>query len=211
MSLGGTPLFLASHYRTWEYFLEEPVADLSQGCCTDVDYKSLRAVLRPRSYRSIYFLPSIWEKEKVVCLHEFSSGSYNRCVCNSGSWSAFVCGRAQTSRSALCSGFFGFPVLSSLPWQAELLHSACVSLEVLRRCDWVRERKKPTYICWDFRSSDQSSWGLQCHAPQWLHAANRSQQKKEGDGASWILRGLESQTRGMMCSSFQMKATLADG
>lgn len=37
---------------------------------------------RPRSYRSIYLLPSVWEKVTVVCLPEFSSGSCNRYVCN---------------------------------------------------------------------------------------------------------------------------------
>ena len=63
-------------------------------------------------------------------------------------------------------GSLVFQCFPHCPDRLELLHSACVSLEVLRRRDWVRERKKPTYIFWDFGSSDQSSWGLQCHAPQ---------------------------------------------
>lgn len=114
---------------------------------------------RPRSYRSIYLLPSVWEKVTVVCLPEFSSGSCNRCMCN-GRVMVCLCVLKGTGLwSALCSGFFGFPGLSPLSWQAGAASLfSCLTRRVFQRRVWVRERRGPEPLL-NFTSSESELLG----------------------------------------------------
>lgn len=196
-----TPFFLASHNRTWEYFLVEPMAELNQGCCTDVDYKSLRAVLWPRSYRSIYLLPSVWEKVTVVCLPEFSLAHVIGACATDESWSGLVCWRAQASWSALCSGFLAFQGFPHCPDRLECFPLFSCLTRSLKRA-WLGSRKEEAQgvLAETSRSSESGALGG-CND----HAANRSQQKKEGDEALEFKGGLNPRPRDWCVPLFRWK------
>ena len=121
------------------------MAELSQGCWTDVDYKSLRAVLDPghidppTSYQ-------VSEKRRQwwACVSSPLAHVKGACTID-GSWSAFVCWRAQASQSALCPGFFGFPGLSPLPWQAGAASLFSCLTRSLKKA-WLGSRKEEAHI-----------------------------------------------------------------
>lgn len=120
------------------------MAELNQGCCTDIDYKSLRAVLDPgRIGPSTSYQVSEKRWRWCACLSSPLAHVIGACATDE-SWSVFVCWRAQASWSALCSGFFGFPGLSPLPWQAGAASLFSCLTRSLKRA-WLGSRKEEAH------------------------------------------------------------------